>query len=52
MAGDIPGLADGVDRLTRALSASLFAAGATGVLPALAAHDDRELEPTRYFVER
>jgi cation diffusion facilitator CzcD-associated flavoprotein CzcO len=52
MAGDIPGVADGVDRLTRALSASLFAAGAPRVLPALAAHDDRELEPTRYFMER
>jgi len=52
MAGDIPGLAEGINRLARALSASLFVAGAANVLPALALHDDRELEPTRYFVQR
>ncbi|HET6928309.1 MAG TPA: NAD(P)/FAD-dependent oxidoreductase [Hyphomicrobiaceae bacterium] len=52
MAGDIPGLAEGVNRLARALAAGLFVAGAANVLPALARHDDRELEPTRYFVQR
>ena len=46
------GLAEGVNRLARALSASLFVAGAASVLPALALHDDRELEPTRYSVQR
>ena len=44
MAGDIPGVAEGVNRLSHALSSSLFVAGAATVLPALAAHDDRELE--------
>jgi hypothetical protein len=52
MAGDIPGLAEGVNRLAHALAASLFVEGAASVLPALARHDDRELEPTRYFVQR
>ena len=52
MAGDIPGVAEGVNRLSHALSSSLFVAGAATVLPALAAHDDRELEPTRYFLPR
>jgi FAD-dependent urate hydroxylase len=52
MAGDIPGLAEGVNRLARALVVSLFVAGAANILPALALHDDRELEPTRYFVQR
>src|SRR5262249_27213151 len=52
MAGDIPGLAEGVNRPARALSGSLFVAGAANVLPALALHDDRELEPTRNFVQR
>jgi FAD-dependent urate hydroxylase len=52
MAGDIPGVAEGVNRLSRALASSLFMAGADTVLPALHAHDDRELEPTRYFLPR
>jgi cation diffusion facilitator CzcD-associated flavoprotein CzcO len=52
MAGDIPGLAEGVNRLARALAVSLLVAGAANILPALALHDDRELEPTRYFVQR
>ena len=52
MAGDIPGIADGVNRLSRALCSALFVATADGVLPALHAHDDRELEPTRYFLPR
>jgi cation diffusion facilitator CzcD-associated flavoprotein CzcO len=52
LAGDIPGVADGVNRLSHALVRGLFVAGAAGVLPALQAHDDRELEPTRYFLPR
>jgi cation diffusion facilitator CzcD-associated flavoprotein CzcO len=52
MAGDIPGVAEGVNRLSRALASSLFVAGVGTVLPALHAHDDRELEPTRYFLPR
>jgi hypothetical protein len=34
------------------LVSGLFVAGADGVLPALQAHDDCELEPTRYFLPR
>jgi cation diffusion facilitator CzcD-associated flavoprotein CzcO len=52
LAGDIPGVAEGVNRLSHALSSNLFVAGAATVLPALRAHDDRELEPTRYFLPR
>jgi cation diffusion facilitator CzcD-associated flavoprotein CzcO len=52
LAGDIPGVADGVNRLVHALVSGLFVAGADGVLPALQAHDDCELEPTRYFLPR
>jgi FAD-dependent urate hydroxylase len=52
LAGDIPGVAEGVNRLSHALTSSLFVAGAATVLPALRAHDDRELEPTRYFLPR
>ena len=52
MAGDIPGVAEGVNRLSHALASGLFVAGADTVLPALHALDDRELEPTRYFLPR
>ena len=52
VAGDIPGVADGANRLSHALASRLFVAGAASVLPALHALDDRELEPTRYFRPR
>jgi len=52
LAGDIPGLAYGANRLSHAIASSLFVAGAEALQSALHAHDDRELEPTRYFVPR
>jgi cation diffusion facilitator CzcD-associated flavoprotein CzcO len=48
LAGDIPGMAFGANRLSHAIASSLLAASAD----ALQAHDDRELEPTRYFLPR
>jgi cation diffusion facilitator CzcD-associated flavoprotein CzcO len=52
LAGDIPGLAFGANRLSRAIASSLFVASADTLWASLQAHDDRELEPTRYFVPR
>jgi len=52
LSGDIPGLAFGANRLSRAIAASLFAASLGPLERALYAHDDRELEPTRYFLPR
>jgi FAD-dependent urate hydroxylase len=52
LAGDIPGLAFGANRLSRAIATSLFVASADALRSALYAHDDRELEPTRYFLPR
>jgi FAD-dependent urate hydroxylase len=52
VAGDIPGLAFGANRLSQAIASSLFIASADTVRLALGAFDDRELEPTRYFVRR
>jgi cation diffusion facilitator CzcD-associated flavoprotein CzcO len=52
LAGDIPGLAFGANRLSRAIARSLFSASATELETALHAYDDRELEPTRFFVQR
>jgi FAD-dependent urate hydroxylase len=52
LAGDIPGLAIGATRLARAIARSLFAASLDGLEADLHAHDDRELEPTRYFLPR
>jgi FAD-dependent urate hydroxylase len=52
VAGDIPGLAFGANRLSRTIASSLFTASADVLQQALHAHDDRELEPTRYFLPR
>ena len=52
LAGDIPGLAYGANRLSHAIASSLFVAGADALQLGLRAHDDRELEPTRYFLPR
>jgi hypothetical protein len=52
VAGDIPGLAFGATRLSRAIAGSLFLASDDVLVSALHAHDDRELEPTRYFLPR
>src|SRR5215510_934135 len=52
LAGDIPGLAFGANRLSTAISSSLFGASADLLSTKLWEHDDRELEPTRYFLPR
>jgi cation diffusion facilitator CzcD-associated flavoprotein CzcO len=52
LAGDIPGLATGANRLSRAIASALYAANAETLRAGLAASDDRELEPTRYFLPR
>jgi FAD-dependent urate hydroxylase len=52
LAGDIPGMAFGANRLSHAIASHLFAAGADSLWASLQAHDDRELEPTRYFLPR
>jgi FAD-dependent urate hydroxylase len=52
LAGDIPGLAQGANRLSRAIASALFLADADRLTTALHAHDDGELEPTRYFLPR
>jgi cation diffusion facilitator CzcD-associated flavoprotein CzcO len=52
VAGDIPGLAFGADRLSRVIARSLFLASADTLQAALRARDDRELEATRYFLPR
>jgi FAD-dependent urate hydroxylase len=52
LAGDIPGLAVGANRLSCALARSLFVASADALQSALHRHDDRELEATPYFLPR
>jgi cation diffusion facilitator CzcD-associated flavoprotein CzcO len=52
VAGDIPGLAFGANRLSRAIASSLLAASIGPLESALHAYDDRELEPTRHFLPR
>lgn len=52
LAGDIPGLCYGAERLARAIAASLLEANTDVIQARLKAHDDRELEPTRYFLSR
>jgi FAD-dependent urate hydroxylase len=52
VAGDIPGLAVGANRLSQAIASGLFVASADTLRLALSAFDDRELEPTRYSVPR
>jgi cation diffusion facilitator CzcD-associated flavoprotein CzcO len=52
LAGDIPGLGYGANRLARAIARSLLLDSVDKLEEALHAHDDRELEPTRYFSRR
>jgi cation diffusion facilitator CzcD-associated flavoprotein CzcO len=52
LGGDIPGLAYGANRLSRAIARALFMASVPELEAALHAYDDRELEPTRFFAER
>lgn len=50
LAGDIPGLAIGAGRLARAVARDLFTADIDRHWTVLQTHDDRELEPTKWFV--
>ncbi|MBL8379388.1 MAG: NAD(P)/FAD-dependent oxidoreductase [Burkholderiales bacterium] len=50
LAGDIPGLAVGVDRLVQAIASDLFVADAKKHHAALLAHAEPELKTTRYYV--
>ncbi len=52
LAGDIPGLGYGAARLARAIASSLLAESIDVLQAGVKAYDDRELEPTRYFVPR
>jgi len=52
LAGDIPGLRVGVERLTQALCARLFSDSFAAHQAALIAFDDRELESTPWFINR
>jgi FAD-dependent urate hydroxylase len=52
LAGDIPGMAFGANRLSHAIASSLLAGSAEALWSRLRTHDDRELEPTRYFLPR
>src|SRR5262245_2190819 len=52
LAGDIPGLAFGANRLSSAIASSLLVASTDALATQLWDHDDRELEPTRYFLPR
>ena len=50
LAGDIPGLQIGTNRLVGAILGDLFAANMPVLEARLRAHDERELAPTRYLV--
>jgi cation diffusion facilitator CzcD-associated flavoprotein CzcO len=52
LAGDIPGLAFGANRLSSAIVSSLFVASAEALAAKLRDYDDRELEGTPYFLPR
>jgi FAD-dependent urate hydroxylase len=52
LAGDIPGTAFGANRLSHAIASSLFVGSADALWSSMQLHDDRELEPTRYFLPR
>jgi cation diffusion facilitator CzcD-associated flavoprotein CzcO len=52
LAGDIPGLAFGANRLSEAIASSLLVVSVDTLWSNLHNHDDRELVPTRYFLQR
>jgi cation diffusion facilitator CzcD-associated flavoprotein CzcO len=52
LAGDIPGTAFGANRLSHAIASSLFVGNIDRLWSSMQRHDDRELEPTRYFLPR
>lgn len=50
LAGDIPGVAAGAQRLAQAISRDLYLENAEDHFERLLAHEESELEPTRFFV--
>ncbi|WP_170181996.1 NAD(P)-binding domain-containing protein [Phreatobacter stygius] len=50
LAGDVPGIAPGANRLAQALVRALFVEDAEPHWQRLLVHDDEELKPTGYFV--
>jgi cation diffusion facilitator CzcD-associated flavoprotein CzcO len=50
VAGDIPGVAIGANRLANALVRDLFVEDAARHEPRMRAHDEAELKPTRWWV--
>ena len=50
LAGDIPGLTIGVNRLAQGIARDLFAADEKRHFEALLTHAEAELKPTRYYV--
>ena len=52
LAGDVPGIAPGANRIAQALTRALFGADAERHWQRLLAHDDEELKETRYFVAK
>jgi FAD-dependent urate hydroxylase len=52
LAGDVPGIAPGVNRLSQALVRDLFTADADRHFERLLAHEDEELKPTKRFVPK
>ncbi len=52
LAGDIPGLAIGADRLAEGIVRDLFVADADRHFDALLAHEEEELKPTRLYVPK
>ena len=51
LAGDVPGLATGAQRLARALASDLFGMSQGALFQALMQHREPELKPTQYYVE-
>ena len=52
LAGDIPGIQIGANRLAQGIARDLFAADADRHYARLLAHNEDELKPTKYFVSR
>ncbi len=52
LAGDIPGLAIGANRLVEGIVRDLFVADSDRLFDTLLAHEEEELKPTRYYVPK
>jgi hypothetical protein len=52
LAGDIPGLAIGANRLVEGIVRDLFVADSDRLFENLLAHEEEELKPTRQYVPK